>query len=315
MAFFVKKNPMEKLEAELKTLRARAGQLTAKRSTAQAALDRATAARQEFLLGGDIDDDKTSTKLQAAVDSATSSLAGFDTAIAALGASIADVEAKLTEARQAADRLAASEKLAAQILKIDETLPAWLQLTRSLAGAFESISWRAELAQMAHYIRNVASEIENAERLTFPDLHAAVGHIRDGRLPIPRDLEIFVPPPVSKPELVQVFALFALAWTDHHGMQRQIGKWHDIELPRQAAERALRLKLACPMSDPRRKQFHGQAGGRHPEPNWINDLDRETGPDIARSSEVSAVEVIRHSAFETPTVGPAQILKIAVPTR
>lgn len=65
-----------------------------------------------------------------------------------------------------------------------------------MSAAMEAISWRTELAQMAHYLRNVASEIENAERLTFPDLHAAVGHIRDGLAPIPREAEVFIPVPV-----------------------------------------------------------------------------------------------------------------------
>lgn len=304
---------MDKLQAELGELRKRAEQLAAKRGKAQIALDAAMADRQRHLLDGDLDDEKTRGKLQAAVDSATSSLAGFDGAIKEQAALIAGAEAKLAEARQAAERQAASEKLAARIRKIDEVLPPWLEATRDMASAMEAISWRAELAQMAHYLRNVASEIENAERLTFPVLHALVGHIRDGLAPIPREPEALVPPTVVKPELVQVFTLKAIEWTDTNGMQRQSAKWHDVSLPPEAAQHALRLKLACPMSDQRRKQFHGQPQTHpHPEPAWLNNLDTVVGPDIATQP---ALEPVLHSAFEKPTIGPAKIVQIAVPTR
>jgi hypothetical protein len=129
---------------------------------------------------------------------------------------------------------------------------------------------------------------------------------------LPQPIQPYVPPPVNKPALMQVFTLHAIEWTDTDGMLRQSAKWHDVELPQATAARALRLKLAAPMSDPRRQKLLGQSPG-HPERSWLNNLDAETGPDIARSAEASAVEAIKHSAFETPTVGEAKIVKIATP--
>ena len=72
---------MDKLQAELGELRKRADQLTTKRAKAQIALDATMADRQRHLLDGDLDDEKTRCKLQAAVDTAASAPAGFDDAI------------------------------------------------------------------------------------------------------------------------------------------------------------------------------------------------------------------------------------------
>jgi len=188
------------------------------------------AARQRFLLEADIEDVKTGAKLQAAVDTASSALIGFDNAIAVLTNSIAEVDGKLAIEKQIADRKEASEKLAAQILLVDEMLPAWLQISRNLAAALEAIHWRFESVQMGAFVRNCASEVQNAASLTSDDLHAAVVNIRDGHQEIPREPEVFVPPPVEpKPALVQVFTLHAVKWTDHNGVLRQSAKWHDIE--------------------------------------------------------------------------------------
>jgi hypothetical protein len=89
MAYFQRKNPMQKLEAELAKLNARARLLDDQRAACAAAFDRATEQRQRFMLEGDLEDTKTCAKLQAAVDTASSALLGFDDAIATLTSSIA----------------------------------------------------------------------------------------------------------------------------------------------------------------------------------------------------------------------------------
>jgi hypothetical protein len=192
---------------------------------------------------------------------------------------------------------------------IEQQLAPWLEATRSLAAAFEAIHWRHECQQISGYLRNCASEVENATKLASPEWHTAVTHVRDGNLPLPRDLETFVPPTVVKPELVQLFALFALEWTDADGMLRQSAKWLDVELPPETAAHALRLKLCAPMSDPRRQQLRGQGSGRPPEPNWLNNIDNETGPNIATPS--AALDPIRHAAFTPIDRGKGFTLKVA----
>jgi hypothetical protein len=72
--------------------------------------------------------------------------------------------------------------------------------------------------------------------------------------------------------------LHPITWIDHHGQQRRLGKWRDLELsPKQAA---FALKLATTLDDPRSGKLRNQFPG-HPEPDWLNNLDTEIGPDIA----------------------------------
>ena len=86
MAYFTKKTQMQKLQSDLDALKTRATLLNAKRVAAQLAFDKAVAARQTHLLGGDLDDERISAKMQAAVDAGASTLTGLDVAISALTA-------------------------------------------------------------------------------------------------------------------------------------------------------------------------------------------------------------------------------------
>jgi hypothetical protein len=65
---------MQKLEAELATLKARAELLNITRPAARVAFDSATIARQTHLLEGDVEDVNAGNRLQANVDSALSAL-------------------------------------------------------------------------------------------------------------------------------------------------------------------------------------------------------------------------------------------------
>src|SRR6266849_5121509 len=107
MQIFPKKPQMEKLKADLAGLQKRAGELATKRAAAQADLNRAMAAREKHHSEGDLDDDKVGIRLQAAMDSATSSLAGFNEAIRMQAGLVAEAKAKVeAERRAAAQRLA-----------------------------------------------------------------------------------------------------------------------------------------------------------------------------------------------------------------
>ena len=61
---------VQKLETTLATLVKRGDQLAAKRAKAQDAPEKATSARQQALLAGDLEDQRALDKLQSAVDSA-----------------------------------------------------------------------------------------------------------------------------------------------------------------------------------------------------------------------------------------------------
>src|SRR5260370_39913230 len=119
MAIFWK-NPMEKLADELKALRKRATQLAAMRDSAKVTLDDALAARERNLLNGNLEDVKTRAKLQAAVDSALSELAGFDAAITAQAALVTEATLRLEAERKAVAQRAAGEELAASLNIVDD---------------------------------------------------------------------------------------------------------------------------------------------------------------------------------------------------
>jgi hypothetical protein len=192
---------MQKLQAELAALNARSKLLTGKRAAAQSTLDDAVEARQKALLTGDLDDTKAAMALQAKVDIAISALAGFEAAITAQAALIADAETKLAAEQLDADRKAASDALAAQVAVVEGLLGPWLEASRDLASALEAIHWRFESTQMAGFIRNAAGEVENAAAMTAGDLHHSIKAIRDGGQAIPRApdaVAVVVPvPPIA----------------------------------------------------------------------------------------------------------------------
>jgi hypothetical protein len=204
---------MQKLESELAALNARSKLLTGKRSAAQSILDSAVEARQRMLLTGDIEDTKAALALQAKVDTANSALAGFDTAITAQAALIADAEAILATKRLDGRRMAASELLAAQVAAVDELVGPWLRTSRDLASALDAIHWRFESTQMGAFVRNAAGEIENAAAMTGGDLRHSIKAIRDGGQDIPNPPAAVVPvqaaavaePVVAKPASPPVF--------------------------------------------------------------------------------------------------------------
>jgi hypothetical protein len=176
-----------KLEAELSTLTARAKLLTNKRTTAQGMLDAALEARQKMLLTGDIEDTSATQACQAKIDTATSALAGFDAAIAALVDSVAVAEAKIAAEQLAADRKRASEQLALQTDLLEKQLGPWLALTRDLAASAALVGTvHFEADQIGGYLRNAASEIETAIHVSVNNLRGSVAAILAGHQPIPR---------------------------------------------------------------------------------------------------------------------------------
>jgi hypothetical protein len=289
---FSPRNPMQKIEAELSKLTARRGQLTGKQTAAQAVLDRALEARQQHMLTGDVNDDATSQKRQAAVDSAQSALAGFGVALAVLASTITEFESKLAAERHKVACEAGSEKLTGELDDIELLLGPWLESTRDLAAKVTIIgAQQYESTLIAAYLKNTASEIEPAITAALNEMRSRVDQIRSGTFAIPKPPTAVVVPikAASKPRTKPVFTLHAICWLEHDGVQRVLGKWHDIELPIPAAEFALAANLAVDPADPICKKSRGQSL-QHPEPNWLNDLDGKTGPNVpARLRVVSDI--------------------------
>jgi hypothetical protein len=313
MPIFQRKSPMQKLEAELASLTARATLLNTKRAAAQAALDGAVAARQNHMLGGDLDDTARATKLQNAVDSAGSALAGFDTATTSLADSIVRVEAQLAAGRLAADRHAAAEKLTTQTSDLEAQLGRWLALTRDLAAKASAVGYsHIEAGQIGHYLRNAASEIETAITVPVKNLRASVAAVAAGHHSIPREPVAIEPAkPAAKPELVQLFLLQDATWIDHHGQQRLVGRFYDAELTPAQAARAMRKGWACPVDDPRRKQLRNQAMGRHPDPRSCMNFDLDDDPNTATIDPILALPASTPPQFIPIDRGPPVQLRIA----
>jgi hypothetical protein len=161
-------------------------------------------------------------------------------------------------------------------------------------------------------MRNVASEVEMAVTVQCGNLRASVAGILAGHVPIPSAPEVIMPVEAElTPPLTSLFTLHAIKWVDHHGMQRQSGKWCDVQLPAESAARALRLGMCAPINDPRRTTHRGHGGGFAPRANWLNDIDNEVGPDIADGASRKADDPIVHSAFQPATVGKPYTAQIA----
>src|SRR6478752_3306359 len=94
------KSTMQRLETTIGSLAKRGEQLSAKRVTAHDALGKAIKARPQALLSGDIDDRRGLDKMQGAVDTATSTLAGLDDALAMLEQQKAEAESQLAAERE-----------------------------------------------------------------------------------------------------------------------------------------------------------------------------------------------------------------------
>ncbi|UPK31753.1 hypothetical protein IVB18_25825 [Bradyrhizobium sp. 186] len=162
---------MTQLETTVVSLTTRGEQLAAKRAAAQDALEKATTARQQTLLSGDLDDQRTLDKLQGAVDTAASALAGIDDVLAVLAQQKAEAERQLAAEREGIERAAAADRLHKQVAAIETALPDYLAQSRALADALSEIShFHFESHQMAGFLQNTMGQIEIAANFALAEL-------------------------------------------------------------------------------------------------------------------------------------------------
>jgi hypothetical protein len=305
------RHPMKKLEQTAADLRVRAERLAAKRTAAQAELDRAIAARQSYAIEGDLEDgaaaDRAISKLQSGVDAAASTLAGFDSAITTITAQVAEAERALLDERQSVARTAASEKLAREIAVIEAQVGPWLYSTRSLAANLQKLSIvRFDPGALGNFVLNAANEAELAFAVTIGDLHGAVAAIAEGREPIPAEPVMIEPAPAmpAPPPTVRLFLMRDVCWTEEDHVR--IGRrYSDCDLPAERARRALKSGAAVPMEDPKRKALRGQIGAsqapRIPTASECESLDPPVPSGV--------VEPTLHSAFEPLDRGKPYIVR------
>jgi hypothetical protein len=212
---------MQQLETTIASLTKCGERLAAKRVMAQDALDKAIKSRQQSLLSGDIDDQRTLDKVQAAVVAATSDLAGVDDALAILTQHKTEAERQFAAERERIERAAAADKLSKRVAAIAAALPGYLEQSRVLADALSEIGhWHFESGQMTSFIQNTMGQIEVAANFTLAELKAMPEAIRQGRQAIPRELALTPVAVPEPPSNMTVFMLRSAHFRDHDSRKR-----------------------------------------------------------------------------------------------
>jgi hypothetical protein len=281
-----RKTPMQSFETTIASLAKRGEQLAVKRTAVQATLKKAKEARQQALLSADLDDQKTLNKLDTAVFTATTELAGIDDALAALAQQKAEAERQLTVERERIQRSTAADKMTKQIAAIEAALPGYIDHSRTLAEALSKIGhWHFESAQMTNFIQNASAQVEVAANFALAELKAMPNAIRDGSQAIPGEPR---PVPVvtheAPRETQTVFMLRSARYRDHDGRKQFAGQWEDAILPVETARRALDQGISTLVTDPRRAKFRGARGG---------DFDRQA-PDVVDLDDTAEQNAVSH---------------------
>ncbi|MDA9493709.1 hypothetical protein [Bradyrhizobium sp. CCBAU 11361] len=273
---------METLEAELASLRTRAETLSSRHAAADAEFIDAKSKLQRHHLEADLNtDDKARTKLEAAVAACAMTRDGYADALAEVQTKIADAEQKLAAKRAIVERKAASEKLARDLDAIERALPDYLAAGKRFADALEEFHFHHESGAMARFIGNAASQVEVAAGFAVVELRGMVDAIHNGVAPIPaaKQVSASVPVPEPSPPTQTVFMMKSAKYGDHDGRCRFAGQWEDATMPVTTAQRALRLGVAVPVTDPKRARLRGTRGGDfNPRAPDVIDLDAVEEP-------------------------------------
>src|SRR6185312_14951896 len=273
-----------------------ADQLAVKRSDANALLEKATKARQDALLSGDLDDRRALDRLQAVIDTAASALTGIDDAINVLTQQKVEADAQLAAERDRVARAAAADQLEKQIAAIEAGIAPWLENSRIWSDALSELAhWHFGADEMVKFLQSCMSQLEIAANFQLAELKAMPQMIRDGRQPLPPKKQ---PAPVAiteqPPPTMTVFMLKSARFRDHNGHKIFAGQFLDQAMPVALAQKAMRLGLAVTTADPIRATHHGARGGDY-RPDAIDVID------IDEAEEHSGV----------PFIGPDPVVRAA----
>lgn len=144
---------------------------------------------------------------------------------------------------------------------VERALPNYLAANRRFADALEKLHFHHESGAMACFIGNIASQVEVAAGFALVELRGMVEAIRDGVAPIPAAKPVSASVPMPEPPTQTVFMMKSAKYRDYEGRSRFVGQFEDADMPVATAQRALRLRAAVPVTDPRRAQLRGSRGG------------------------------------------------------
>src|SRR3984957_19063462 len=306
-----RKSRMDKLESVIASLTKRDDQLSAKRGTAQKALDKAIKARQDALLSGDLDDQRALDKLQTMVDSASSALSGIDDALRLLAQQKAEAEAGLIAERDRTERVKVSEEINAAVSDIEKRVEPTLSAMREIAenlSALDHLSF--EVGQLGRHLSGVAGEAEIAFAFVVPDVRRLADTVKDGGAAIPRRPKAVEPGPADPvPPTMTVFMLRSAKYRDHDGRSQFAGQYEDAMMPVPTAQRALRHGVAVSVADPRRAQLRGARGSDYrPLAPDVVDLDSVEEPKGVQY--IGPDPVMAAANFQPLDRGPERMLKV-----
>lgn len=214
--------------------------------------------------------------------------------------SAASAEQKLAAESATVERKAASETLARNLDAVERALPDYLAAGKRFADALEKLHFHHESGAMVLFIGNTATQVEVAAGFALVELRGMVDAIRNGVAPIPAAKPVSaVPVAEPSPPTQMVFMMKSAKYRDQDGRSRFAGQWEDATMPVATAQRALRLRVAVPVTDPRRARLRGSRGGDfNPNAADVVDLDKideDSGsfsgtPDALRAANFRVVD-------------------------
>jgi chromosome segregation ATPase len=182
-----KTTTIEKLETALAALRSRHSTLNERKAEAQSAFDQAKADQERFFVEADINDNGTITRLESALGAATLRLSSLGDACVAVETQIADAEQKIAAETKREERKAAAEEITAKANALHEGLESLLREIRGVGESFAAFEHLTiETFRFAHFLRNLAGEIEAALGVMPPQLRGLAAAVARGEAQIPR---------------------------------------------------------------------------------------------------------------------------------
>jgi hypothetical protein len=282
--------------------------LAARLAESEAAIvERRSAAEALALNGGDDAAlDVAENRLRASMDR----VATLQAAIISNNQQIASLEAErdmAADKKQRRETSAEVEKMASNLEEIGRDFDPIISRLIDVTERAKMFLYEAGGLHM--FGANCKTQVPDAVVVIAGMLRAHAASVLGGHAPasiLPPEVIAPIPAPEAE-KLTQVFLLNAVSYTDHAGNLQRVGKWLDHELPTHCADRALRLKLATQMDDPRRNQLKGYGGG-HPEKSWCVNLDSEP---VAGTESGKPNQQEPASQFTPVDRGPGFTLQIA----
>ncbi|QQO33196.1 hypothetical protein JJC00_32460 [Bradyrhizobium diazoefficiens] len=139
-----------------------------------------------------------------------------------------------------------------------------------------------------------------------------VDAIHNGAAPIPAAKAVSASVPVPEPAMPTqtVFMMKSAKYRDHDGRSRFAEQSEDADMPVTTAQRALRLGVAVPVTDPKGARLRGSRGGDFdPKAPDVVDFDAVEEP-----KNVSHIDpVLREANFTPLPVAEPRTILIDVP--